>query len=100
MELNGTGNFQYLMLRAIVKLGEDATAKRITYTLRVFLGRRLDQNQVYLSLSRLTKKGYIVPNKPAKQREQERQVITYSATEAGLQAIESHMENLRDLLAF
>jgi DNA-binding PadR family transcriptional regulator len=100
MELNGIGDFQYLLLRSVVKLDADATPRKIIYVLQEFLCRRLNSTQVYLALGRMTKKGYIISSASAKHRTGKSQIITYSVTQKGLRAIESYTEKLRDLLTF
>jgi hypothetical protein len=42
MKADRSADFQYLLLRAVVKLDKDANGNKITRMLEIFLGKRLN----------------------------------------------------------
>lgn len=54
------GEFEQMLLLAILRLGEDAYGMRLMEELEARVGRRVSRGSVYVTLDRLEEKGWIV----------------------------------------
>jgi PadR family transcriptional regulator PadR len=54
------GEFEQMLLLAVLRLGDDAYGVRITEELEERVGRRVSRGSVYVTLDRMEEKGWIV----------------------------------------
>jgi len=94
-----TGEFELLVLLAILRLGDDAYGVTVLDELERRTARTLTLGTVYKTLGRLEQKGYvrtwIAP--PTQQRGGRRKKL-YGLTAAGLRAARHSLANLRQLV--
>jgi DNA-binding PadR family transcriptional regulator len=82
------GEFEQLVLLAILQLRGDATGARIGQTLERRAGRDVSRSALYTSLDRLEKKGFLRWEvRPATSERGGHPMRRFSVTEAGLEAV-------------
>jgi len=82
------GEFEQLVLLAVLQLKEEATGTRIGQTLELRAGRGVSRSALYTSLDRLEKKGFVRWEVGAATSERGGQPKRrFSVTEAGLDAV-------------
>jgi PadR family transcriptional regulator, regulatory protein PadR len=92
------GEFEQLVLLAVLRLGEDAYAVTIRSEIRNRTGRSATRGAIYITLDRLEEKGYLkswlanaTPERGGRSRRY------YRVEPAGLQALEQSWDALRSM---
>lgn len=92
------GEFEQLVLLAVLQLGDRATGAGISRTLEEKADRRVSRGALYSSLDRLESKGYLTwrveGTTPERGGHPSR---LFSVTESGLEALREHQRALRNL---
>ena len=94
------GEFEQLLLLAVLRLGDEAFGARIGEELEERAGRRVSRGALYSSLDRLERKGFLVwevepPTEPRGGHPARR----FSLTPPGLEALRAHQRAYRELAA-
>lgn len=94
------GEFEQLLLLAVLRLGDEAFGSRIGDELEDKAGRRVSRGALYSSLDRLERKGYLAWEVEAPTEERGgHPVRCFSVTKEGLQALRAHQRAYRELSA-
>lgn len=94
-----TGEFELLVLLAVLRLGEDAYGVTVLEELERETSRRLTLGTVYKTLGRLELKGYVRTRiAPPTQERGGRRKKLYSLTSTGLDAARRSLADLRQLV--
>jgi DNA-binding PadR family transcriptional regulator len=92
------GEFEQLVLLAVLQLAEEATGSAISRELEEKADRRVSRGALYSSLDRLESKGYLTwkveGSTPERGGHPSR---LFSVTEPGLEALREHQRALRNL---
>ena len=94
------GEFEQLLLLAVLRLGEDAFGARIGDELEEKAGRRVSRGALYSSLDRLERKGFLEWELGASTEERGgHPARCFSLTPTGLEALREHQRAYRALAA-
>ena len=92
------GEFEQMVLLAILQLGSDASGTSISAELESRADRRVSRGALYSSLDRLERKGLLRWSVAASTSERGGQPVReFELTEAGLQALRTSMQALMNL---
>lgn len=94
------GEFEQLLLLAILRLAEEAFGARIGMELEEKAGRRVSRGALYSSLDRLEKKGFLEweVEEPTAERGGH-PARCFTVTRQGLEALREHQRAYRELAA-
>ena len=93
------GEFEHLILLAIMRLGEDAYGMKVRREIADRTGRDAAIGAVYATLDRLAAKGLVKSSLGESTAERGgRAKRTFRITPAGLRAVEHTQENLREMV--
>jgi PadR family transcriptional regulator PadR len=94
------GEFEHLLLLAVLRLGDEASGARVASELEEKAGRRVSRGALYSSLDRLERKGFmewrVAPPTEGRGGHRARR---FSLTAAGLGALREHERARRRLAA-
>jgi len=94
------GEFEQLLLLAVLRLGDQAFGSRIGDELEDKAGRRVSRGALYSSLDRLERKGYLEWEvEPPTEERGGHPARCFSITEGGLEALREHRRAYRELSA-
>jgi DNA-binding PadR family transcriptional regulator len=94
------GEFEHMILLAILRLGEDAYGMAIRDELEARAGRAVTRSAAYITLERLVKKGYLTPRMgEATPQRGGRAKRYYEITSAGREALRESGRALMNLWA-
>jgi len=93
------GDFEHLVLLAVMRLGEDAYGMKVRREIAERTGRDVAIGAVYATLDRLTEKDLVKSwlGEPSAERGG-RAKRTFRVTAAGLQAVERTQQHLREMV--
>ena len=92
------GEFEQMLLLAIMRLGDDAYGVRIMAELEERIGRRVSRGSVYVTLDRIEDKGWIVSEAaPARSERGGRPRRVARVTPEGIEALRKSREALMTL---
>ena len=92
------GEFEQLVVLAVLRLDEDATGNAISAELEEKADRSVSRGALYSALDRLESKGFLTWRVEASTPERGGHPSRiFSATEAGLEALREHQRALRNL---
>ena len=94
------GEFEHLLLLAVLQLGSEAVATRVSEELDLKAGRRVSRGALYSSLDRLELKGFLTWTlEPATAERGGHPARRFQVTESGLAAVREQHAALRRLTA-
>jgi DNA-binding PadR family transcriptional regulator len=92
------GEFEQLLLLAVLRLGDEAFGARIGDELEERARRRVSRGALYSSLDRLERKGFLAWDLEAPTEERGgHPARRFSVTEEGLEALREHQRAYREL---
>ena len=94
------GEFEQLLLLAVLRLGDEAFGSRIGDELEEKAGRRVSRGALYSSLDRLERKGYLEWQvEPPTEERGGHPARCFSVTDEGLETLREHQRAYRELSA-
>ena len=92
------GEFEQLLLLAVLRLGDEAFGARIGDELEEKAGRRVSRGALYSSLDRLERKGFVEWELEAPTEERGgHPARCFSVTEEGIEVLREHQRAYREL---
>jgi PadR family transcriptional regulator PadR len=94
------GELEYMILLAVLRLGEGAYGRSIREELESQVGRRVSRSVAYITLERMAEKGYLTPSmgNPSPRRGGKAKRY-YALTPAGIEVLRGSGRALRQLWA-